>query len=114
MYRLVHVLYFAQILDCGENFQFGQPSVTVVPLPLGAPLPVSLSNGKGHVIDGSFIGMGTLILSVDYSAGSNDYYSLQAVGFASTDPGRVIPEPSTLLPVGCVVVGLILRRRKPV
>jgi hypothetical protein len=111
MYRLVHVLYFAQILDCGENFQFGQPSVTVVPLPLGAPLPVPLSNGLGNVIDGSFIGMGTLTLSVDYSAGSNDYYSLQAVGFASTDPGR---EPSTLLPVGCVVVGLILRRRKPV
>jgi len=105
---------FLSVTATATNFSAGPASAFVQPVSFG-PLPVGLS-GFASPVSGSFGGLGTLTLAVTFVAGTNDSYSFPpgyVALLASTDPTRIIPEPSTLFLFGSALAALALFARRP-
>ena len=94
----------------------GSAGAQTAPIRSGDPLPVPIGPDLPRLLSyGEFSGPGTLILSLRYETGGSDrYFSFpngQIVVQASTEPGHVIPEPSTVFLLGFGVASLLAARR---
>lgn len=92
---------------------------TIGPRPVffGTPLPVPvLPQGAQAVVPRNFTGLENFEVRIAWSSGGPDLFFDFSQGgpsiFASTAPGHLIPEPSTLALAGVALVGCWLARRR--
>jgi hypothetical protein len=96
------------------NFVGFPATAQVIPVAIGAPLPLALTDSLGQAQHGNFTGFGLLTISLDYQAAENHVFSFPGPGIsvlASTGVVHIIPEPSTLALLGSGLVGLRGRRK---
>jgi hypothetical protein len=102
---------FLTLVASASNHLASPATAQITPV-FSGPLPVPLEQPQRDPANGEFSGPGTLRVSLSYQTGGLDRYFDQAVIVqASTDPDRVIPEPSTVLLTGFGAAGLLVRAR---
>lgn len=107
---------FLTVLASASNHNpsgaYGSPPVLIR---AGKPLPIGIEFSIGTLDEGEFSGLGSLNLYLSYDTGGLDrrfsFPSSNLYAQASTDPNRVIPEPSTVLSAAFGIFGLLVIRK---